>query len=381
MSPTDPAPVQSSLFQRLLLPAFAFKAVVIGGGYATGRELAEFFLPSGPWGGLLGMGLAAVIWSLVCAVTFLFAWTTHSADYRTFFGHLLGRFSISFEIAYALCALLLLAVFGAAAGAIGAALLDWPTFGGTLVLLVLIIAFVSFGNAAVERLFKYVSIFLYATYAIFLLLCLSKFGGRTWGNLAHPTVNGEGWMLGGVTYAGYNIVCAVVILPVLRHFRSRRDAVIAGLICGPMAMLPAVCFFICMVAYYPEIATAVLPSEMLLRRLDLPVFELAFQLMIFAALLEGGTGHVHAINERIARVWLVRRQQPLPQRARLLIAAAVLIAANFLAGRFGLIELIAKGYRGLSWVFLGIYVLPVMTVGLWRLTRPAAPDRVGLIAD
>ena len=38
----------STRFQRFLLPAFAFKAVVIGGGYATGRELAEFFLPSGP---------------------------------------------------------------------------------------------------------------------------------------------------------------------------------------------------------------------------------------------------------------------------------------------------------------------------------------------
>ena len=48
----------SSRFQRFLLPGFAFKAVVIGGGYATGRELAEFFLPSGPWGGIAAMVLA-----------------------------------------------------------------------------------------------------------------------------------------------------------------------------------------------------------------------------------------------------------------------------------------------------------------------------------
>ena len=54
---------RSSWFQRLLLPGLAFKAVVIGGGYATGRELAEFFLPSGPWGGLAGMLLATLIWS------------------------------------------------------------------------------------------------------------------------------------------------------------------------------------------------------------------------------------------------------------------------------------------------------------------------------
>ena len=39
-------------------PGLGFKAVVIGGGYATGRELAEFFLPSGPWGGLAAIALA-----------------------------------------------------------------------------------------------------------------------------------------------------------------------------------------------------------------------------------------------------------------------------------------------------------------------------------
>ena len=33
----------SSWFQRFLLPGFALKAVIIGGGYATGRELAEYF--------------------------------------------------------------------------------------------------------------------------------------------------------------------------------------------------------------------------------------------------------------------------------------------------------------------------------------------------
>ena len=55
---TGTTPHGASWFQRFLLPGFAFKAVVIGGGYATGRELAEFFLGSGPQGGLMGMVLA-----------------------------------------------------------------------------------------------------------------------------------------------------------------------------------------------------------------------------------------------------------------------------------------------------------------------------------
>ena len=49
---SDVAPATgASWFQRFLLPGFALKAVIIGGGYATGRELAEYFVPSGPWAG------------------------------------------------------------------------------------------------------------------------------------------------------------------------------------------------------------------------------------------------------------------------------------------------------------------------------------------
>src|SRR5690242_20903943 len=90
----------SSRFQRFLLPGLAFKAVVIGGGYATGRELAEFFLPSGPRGGLLAMLVAMLLFSLVCAATFLFARAAAARDYQSFFRALLGPGWIAFEAVY-----------------------------------------------------------------------------------------------------------------------------------------------------------------------------------------------------------------------------------------------------------------------------------------
>ena len=361
---------QSSWFQRFLLPAFAFKAVIIGGGYATGRELAEFFLPSGPWGGLLGILLATVIWSVVCVVTFLFAHATRSEDYRTFFSRLLGPFGVTFEAAYFVFVVLILAVFGAAAGAIASATFGWPALAGTILLMVLIAGFTVFGNAAVEDLFKYVSIFIYAIYAVFLVLCLTKFGDRIAAGFAAARVPiGSGWAVGGMTYAGYNIIGAVVILPMIRHLTSRRDAVVAGLICGPLAMLPAALFFICMVAYYPGIATATLPSDILLHRLDLPFFRVLFQVMIFTALLESGTGIVHAVNERIAHAWRMHRATDAPRVARLIAAMALLVGSVFLAGHFGLVELIAKGYRLLAWVFIAVYVAPLLTLGVWKLWR------------
>lgn len=353
--------------RRYVLPGLAFKAVVIGGGYATGREIAEFFLPAGPWGGVAAMLLATAIWSLVAAATFRFALATGARDYRHFFAGLLGRGWVAFEVAYALFLVLILAVFGAAAGAIGAATLGIAPIAGTCALMLGIVGCVAFGNAGVERVFVWVSVLLYATYAAFLVLALAGFGDRIAAAFAGAAPPTRGWALGGITYAGYNIIGAVVVLPVVRHFRSGRDAVMAGLIAGPLAMLPALLFFVAMVAFLPDTAGATLPSDYILSRLGHPGFHLLFQGMIFAALLESGTGAVHAINERVARAGV-----KLGAAGRALAAVALLAPCMLIADRIGLVSLIAGGYRLLAWVLILLYVLPLLlTVALRRTPQSA----------
>ena len=365
--------IRSDWLRRWLLPGLAFKAVVIGGGYATGRELASFFLPSGPWGGLYAMLLSTVIWSTVCAVTFLFALRTASLDYRTFFRNLLGRFWPVYEVAYLAALMVILSAFAAAAGAIASAVFGLPPLAGALALMIAITLAAAWGNDSVERLFKYVSFLLYGTYAVFVVLSVLKFGGRIETAFASPTP-ATGWALGGLTYAGYNIIGAIVILPVTRHLTSKKDAVIAGLLAGPLAMVPAALFFVVMVGFYPTIQHQLLPSDFLLGQLGLPVFRILFQLMIFAALLESGTGGVHAINERIAHAYERRREQPFSRRLRLAVTVAILAGSVFVADRVGLVRLIADGYRWLAYVLLTIYVAPLLTLGVWKLSRPPAPS-------
>jgi len=350
-------------FRRFLLPGLAFKAVIIGGGYATGREIAEFFLPAGPWGGLAAMLLATAIWTLVAAVTFHFAWRIGARDYRHFFQALLGRFWVAFELAYAVFIVLILAVFGAAAGAIAAATFGLPPLVGTVALMLGIVACVAFGNAGVERVFVWVSVLLYLTYAIFFVLLLAGVGDRI--ATAFATLPSGDWMSGGITYAGYNVIGAVIVLPVTRHFRKGRDAVIAGMIAGPLAMLPALLFFVGMTAFLPDIAGAVLPSDYMLVRLGHPAFHILFQLMIFAALLESGTGAVHAINERVARTGGVA----LTPLFRALAALALLVPCMLIAERVGLVALIASGYRALAWALILIYVLPLLAIVAFRRLR------------
>lgn len=355
-----------SRFTRWLLPGLGVKAVVIGGGYATGRELAEFFLSKGPWGGLYAILFATLLFSIFCSLTFVAARHFQTFDYRSFFKQLLGPAWPLFELAYLLFVVLILAVYGAAAGAIGNAVFGAPLWAGTILLAVLIAGVVAFGSKAVERLFRDVSYYLYAIYALFIILALYKFGERVPGGFeAYP--QSSGWAFAGVTYFGYNIVGAVVILPVLRHLLSDRDAVVAGVIAGPLTMLPALLFFVPMVAFYPAVQSATLPSDFMLQRIGLPAFHMLFQAMIFSALLESGTSSVHAINERIDHAWVTRTGKKLTHRQRLGIAAIVLVACMFLASQFGLVALIATGYRALSYILLATFILPLVTVGVWKL--------------
>ena len=297
-------------FSRWLLPGLAFKAAVIGGGYATGREIAEFFLPAGPWGGRVGLTLATLIWSGMCVLTFLFARANGARDYRSFFQALLGRGWIAFELVYA--------------------------------------------------------------FFVIVVLALGAFGHDIAAAFAVPVQVGADALVGGTTYAGYNIIGAVVILPVTRHLLSDRDAVTAGLIAGPLAMIPAFVLFVCMCAYAPEVGGAALPSDVLLAKLNLPIFRVLFQLMVFAALLESGTGAVHAINERVAGAFKARLGRTFGVRARALCALGLLVFCMLLAERVGLVGLIAGGYRLLAYALIALYVVPLATVGLLRLVRRPA---------
>jgi uncharacterized membrane protein YkvI len=363
----------STVWQRYFLPAFTFMAVVIGGGYATGRELVEFFMPAGPVGGLLGMAMTAVVWSVIFALTLEFARITASLDYRAFFRSLLGRGWVLFEIAFLALLLIILAVVGAASGEIAADILNTPAWAGTVVFLVLIALLAWLGTRAIEVFFSTWGMLLIFAYAAFMIVCLSAFGSSIESTFAATDGAGPGWFRGGVTYAGYNIVIMPALLFCARHQRSRRDTLVAGALTGPIAILPAVVLYVAMQAQYPQIASAAIPLQTLLHALEAPWLTIGMQVAIFGTLVQTGTGVLHGFNERLLGARADSGELRF-RRLRLAISVGLALVALLLATRIGLIDLIAKGYGFLAWVIIAIYAIPLVTLGSWRIfIRAAAP--------
>jgi len=136
----------AKLFQKYLLPGFVFQSIVVGGGYGTGRELVQFFLTEGPFGGYLGMAVATLVWGLVLAFGFELARAGKLYDYRTFTKSILGRGWVAFEVLYVASVVLTVAVVGSASGELSSKMFGSAPLLGTLVA-VAAVAFLRSGAA------------------------------------------------------------------------------------------------------------------------------------------------------------------------------------------------------------------------------------------
>lgn len=288
-----------SWLQKYLLPGLVFQGVVIGGGYAMGREIAEFFLSRGPLGGLLAIGVLALIWSVAMAYAFELCRMTRSYDYKTFFEQLLGRYWFLYEWLFFLLIVLVLSVIGAATGEIISGLLSISTVFGTTVLFIAIALLAFIGSDLIEKFMGVQSVMHYLCYFGLVASCIWLFGEDIKNSLGNANL-GSGWLLGGVRYTDYNLATVLAVFFCLTHLQRRSEALIAGALASMIGILPGIFLFIAMLLHYPEIVGAVIPAKLLLEQIHFSIFSLFFQVILLGTLVQTGVGLVHSVNERTA---------------------------------------------------------------------------------
>ena len=157
----------------------------------------------------------------------------------------------------------------------------------------------------------------------------------------------------------------------MRHIKTRKEAIGAGLLAGPIAMIPAIFFFVAMMGYFPEIIDQSLPVNYLLNILDVPVFKVIFEVILFGTFIETSTAMIHSVNERIS-VSFEHKGKEMPRVMRPAIALLILFSAIVLATKFGIVNLISQGYGTLTYVFIILIILPLFTIGMWKIVKSNA---------
>ena len=356
--------MNNPFFQKYLLPGFIFQSLIIGGGYGTGRELVEFFLTAGPVAGLVNMGVATIIWSIVLAICFELARKERNYEYRSFIQGLLGKAWISYEVLYLVGLILVVSVMGSASGEIIHEMFGISNLMGIILMMTLVGVIVFFGTPLIEKLLSFWSIILYGVFAIMFLVVYLLYGDAI-GSSFNQQPSDISWTMGGIKYAAYNIGLVPGILFCVRYINTRKEAIISGLVAGAIGMIPAVFMFFTMLSQYPNVLNAPVPVNAVLDKIGWDWFKLIFQIVLFGTFIETGVGVIHGFNERIAAVYTA-----LSNQWRSAIGIILLIVSIFIANAVGLVGLIAKGYGGLTWAYWIIFVIPVLTIGVWKILKP-----------
>lgn len=369
-------------FGKIVLPAIVLQSVLIGGGYATGREIVAYGAKFGAAGWLAVVGIW-VGFTVMAVLTFELARTFEVYDYKSFIRQLIGRAWPVFDLLFLVMAVLVIAIMASAAGNIMEQTIGVPYLGGVGAVIAVVGALSYVGEGLIER-FKTVGTgFLYVAYAVFGLLVISQSWGDVTavfaaGNTAYVDGAGVGSVLrSGVLYVGYNLVVFPAVFFALHRQQSRRESVVSGLLAGTLMTLPFALTYVAFMGFYPSesVMGASVPWLPVLNSVGGTGLVAFYGVVMGWTLIETSVGLIHALLDRLdeniedVAVGPLADQTGLSRVQSGLLGVGVLVGALGLS-RVGIIALVAQGYTTMAYFFIAIFAVPLLTVGVLRIRNP-----------
>jgi uncharacterized membrane protein YkvI len=111
-----------------------------------------------------------------------------------------------------------------------------------------------------------------------------------------------------------------------------------------------------------------LPTYFMIGKLASPWLMAAYIVVLFAMIIQTCAGLLQGVIERLDAWLLERRGRKGGRLAHSILSGAVLLVSLLLAS-FGITALVAKGYGNMAWGYLVIYMIPLLTVGIFRIWR------------
>ena len=102
-------------YGKYLLPGVLLQSVLIGGGYATGREIVSYGAKFGAGGWIAGIGVL-IGFAVVAILTFEIARLYKVYDYKSMIKELIGPLWPLFDVVYVLTMIVIIAVMASASG-------------------------------------------------------------------------------------------------------------------------------------------------------------------------------------------------------------------------------------------------------------------------
>ncbi len=367
---------------KYLLPGIILQSVLIGGGYATGREIVEY---GGKFGALgWWSGVATFIgFAIVSALSFELIRMYKLYDFKSFIRSIAGPLYRVFDVVYTIFMIIVIAIMSSATGSIVEEMTGLNYWVGVIGITI-VVGILNFYGANIISYFEtFGTIALYVGYICFSVLVISShtgniervFAAQDISYTPDATVPLALWT--GILYIAYNLIVFPASFFSIRRQESRKQSMISGVIAGLLMTLPWFLTYFAIMGFYPsaEINGAPVPWVMMMTASGAPGWMMVmFGIVMGWTLIETATGVIHAMIERIEKGREESGKIPLTRAKKAAITVGILIV-SIAFSKFGIIALVAKAYTILAYMFILLFLVPLLTVGVYKIFFKKVEDK------
>lgn len=361
---------------RLILPGIILQSVLIGGGYATGREIVEYGAKYGAMGWLSGFA-TFIGFAVVAILSFELIRLYKTYDFKSFLKELIGPFYHVFDVVYLLFMVIIIAVMSSATGAVVEQMTGLNYWYG-VGFITIVVGILNFYGEKIIAYFETIgTILLYIGYICFSILVISHGGDNisqvfaTGDHSFVPDATTGAALWTGILYTAYNLVVFPASFFTIKAQKNRKDTVISGIIAGLLMIIPWFMTYYAVMAFYPskEVLASPVPWVAMMQADNAPGWLLLlFSIVMGWTLIETATGIIHALLERIDTGLIGSGKLPMKRNQRRALTIAILVVSVAMA-KIGIIDLIAKGYNALAYAFIVMYLVPILTIGIYKIIK------------
>lgn len=352
--------------KKLAIPVFFSVAFVwftthFGGGFASGRQAAEFFVRHGWYSvftPLIAMGIDAVI--------FYYAWDfsviNNTYDYRSWTDEFYHPYEKIFSNLYEIIFVLTMAVATAVAFATGGSTIKSAVgtayLPNTIAIAVVIFLLTIFGAKIVRKAATYIGIAIIIgvviVYGANAIVSFPQIIAVISDQTAKTNIWSALWSM--LLYASFQAIAVGAYVAVADVLETREDALKAAwagfIINGVLLTLAS----LTVLAYYPDILEIPVPTIYVVNNgVGGVLAENIISILIVLGVISTGVNFVFGGVKRIISWW----PNDNTGSSHSVIASLIFVIATWSIARFGLIPLVAKGYGFLGYLGIPVLIIPV----------------------
>ena len=354
----------------LVIPTAVFLSAIFGASYGSGREVMEFISGNGPTGGLVALSTLCITYMVLLGLSFEIARLFKTYDYVGFFKVLLGPAWFLYEIVIVVGLLIAMSITVTVGGTVLEDHFGIAVWVGSLLIFVLVVGLNYYGRKVVEQSMM---LSIGALFAVLAVLAVQLFDGymdrivERFATIDHQ----PGGIMTGLQYAVANGGYLPILLYCAMGLRSRAEAFTAAIVAALVCVIPAAIFHFAFMLHFPDIVDERIPTYWMFANVSTPLLLNIYVVVMFVLVAQTGVALMQGMIQRVDG-WHLRHRGRAMSRLGHASVAAVVVVASLALGTMGIIALILRGYSLMSASFVVVFVIPLLTYGMYLVCKGRA---------